>query len=159
MNWEILVILLGAIGGLEGIRYILNWRANRRSELARATGNELQTLKDTCEFLQRQLLEKEQRFVEQTELVRKVQREYLLLTQEKALMEIAHTKEIAAKEIEMATVRCDDIECPFRVPPTAHTPPKPGLSKEKYVKLKNKKSNEVKPASETDDNEVRGLLP
>lgn len=147
MTWEALVAIIGSIGGLEGIRYILHWRENKKMIHAQATGSELQTLKDTNIFLQQQLLEKEQRFAEQTTLVRHQNTEIITLTKEKAEMEIRyskekteleikHTKEVAELQIELAEVRCNDKPCPYRVPPTAHTKPKPGMTKEKYHQLK-----------------------
>lgn len=125
MNWEILIAVIGALGGIEALRYLLNWRANKRSELARATGNELQTLKETCQFLQQQLLEKEQRFEDQTKRLR--EKQDALFKEREARFEA---------ELELSVKRCNDIHCPFRQPPTAHTHPCEGLTKEKYHKTK-----------------------
>lgn len=131
MTWEVLTLIIGAIGGLEGIRYIINLKENRRIERAKATGSELQTLKDTNQFLQQQLLEKEQRFAEQTKRLRETQD---LFFKEKERRHKA--------ELELSVKRCNDIHCPFREPPTAHTPPKPGLTKEQYHEQKLKTNDD-----------------
>ena len=49
---------------------------------------EFTVLKDTTEFLQQQLKEKEQRFSEQTDIVRKLNQEILDLTKAKGLLEL-----------------------------------------------------------------------
>lgn len=131
MTWEALTLIIGAIGGLEGVRYFVNWRENRRIERAKATGSELQTIKDTNQFLQQQLLEKEQRFAEQTKRLRETQD---LFFKEKERRHKA--------ELELSVKRCNDIHCPFREPPTAHTPPKPGMTKEKYHEQKTKTNDD-----------------
>lgn len=136
MTWEALVAIIGALGGFEGIRYFIHWRDNKKMVHLQATGSELQTLKETNIFLQQQLLEKEQRFAEQTTLVRKQNVEILNLTKEKAELEIQYAKEIATLQIEIIEVKCLDKPCPFREPPNAHTQPKPGLTKEQYHKQK-----------------------
>lgn len=143
MTWEAIGLVLGAIGGLEGLRYLLNLKANRRTENAKADGAQLQTLKDTNQFLQGELLSKEQRFSEQTLLVRKQNTEILQLTKEKAELEIAHAKEIAQLKIELAEVRCDDRPCPFRQPPNAYTQAKKGMTKEKYHSQKTKQNDDT----------------
>ena len=140
MTWEILVAVLGAIGGLEGVRYLLNLKANRRTEKAKATGSELQTLKDTNQFLQQQLLEKEQRFAEQTKRLRETQDAFF---KEKERRHKA--------ELELSVKRCNDIHCPFREPPTAHTPPKPGMTKEKYHRSKAKNTPDNAPAPKAEE--------
>ena len=123
--WQLLLTALGTLGGFESIKWIFN-----RKRVARA--DEFKLLSETNVFLQKQLKEKEVRFDEQTQLVRRLNTEVLDLTREKAEMEIGYLKQIATLELELVEVRCNDKPCPFRTPPNAHTPPKKGLTKEKY---------------------------
>jgi hypothetical protein len=76
--------------------------------------------------LQTQLKEKEERFAEQTNIVRKLNLDIIDLLKDKG-----------AIEVELVMVRCDDADCPFRQPPNAKTPPKQGLTIEQYQSQKN----------------------
>lgn len=142
MNWETLVTVLGALGGLELVKWLYNIIANRRNNArineAEADASEFHVLEEQIQFLQQQLKDKEERFVEQTNLLRDTQRDLLLLEKEKAVMEVEYLKRIAELELELARVRCNDEFCPFRQPPTATTPPKPGVTKEKYFEQREK---------------------
>lgn len=75
---------------------------------------------------------KEERFDNQTEKLRDVQRKLLDATQEIT----EYVKKIGALELELAKYRCNVLDCPFRQPPTADTPSKKGLTKDKYFKVK-----------------------
>ena len=89
---EIIHTLLTAVtvlGGWEAIRYLLNRKTNRRVEEARADSAEFSVLKETVDFLQQQLKEKEVRFAEQTEIVRQLNSDVLQLTNDKAAVELA----------------------------------------------------------------------
>ena len=123
--WQIVATLVGAFGGFE----FFKWGFNRK-RVARA--DEFKLLRETNEFLQQQLKEKEERFIDQTQLVRRLNTEVLDLTRQMAEKDVEHVKKIAALELELLEVRCNDKPCPFRTPPNAHTPPKKGLTKEKY---------------------------
>ena len=70
----------------------------------------------------------EERFTNQTTVLRGVQRE---LIQSKTDM-IAMMEEIANLKVELAEKRCDDKGCPYRLPPNAFTPPTKGVTKEPY---------------------------
>lgn len=132
MWWETLVTILGALGGLEFVKWLFNRKTNSRIAIADAESKEFHTLQETNEWLQKQLQLKEERFAEQTQLVRKQNTEILDLTRRIAEAEIAHAQEVAALRIELAEVRCNDENCPFRQPPNSKTPPQPGLTKEQY---------------------------
>lgn len=126
MTWgQTLAVIIGALGGLEFIKWLFT-----RKRVART--DEFKLLRETNEFLQQQLQDKEERFAEQTQLVRKQNTEILDLTTKMAEMEIRHEQEKAELRIELVEVRCKDKNCPFRLPPNAHTPPKPGMTKEEY---------------------------
>lgn len=137
MWWESVITILGALGGFEFVKWLFNRKSAGRIATAEAEIAEFHTLKETIQFLQTQLKEKEERFAEQTNLVRKLNSEVVELTLTIGKKDLEHSKEIAALELELVTVRCDDKPCPFRQPPNAHTPPREGLTKEEYHKSKN----------------------
>lgn len=119
--WQSFLAILGGLGGLEFFKWLFNRKANSRIALAEAESAEFHTLKETLQFLQTQLQEKEERFANQTERLRKTQDD---LFKER---EARHNA-----ELELTLKRCDDADCPFRQPPNALTPPKTGQTKEQY---------------------------
>jgi DNA repair ATPase RecN len=122
---EIIASVIGALGGFEAIRYLINRKSNQRAAVAEADLAQFHTLQETLQFLQSQLKEKEERFAEQTNIVRKLNLDIIDLIKEKGEM-----------EVKMVTVRCDDADCPFRQPPNVNTPPKAGLTIEQYQERK-----------------------
>lgn len=126
-----IIAILGGIGGLEFIKWLFTRKRAARSD-------EFKLLRETNEFLQTQQLEKEKRFAEQTQVLRATQRDLLETTKREADSGIAHAREIAALNVELARVRCEDTDCPFRLPPNANTPPKKGQTKEIYQNSKTK---------------------
>lgn len=115
MNVEIIVAIcstIGAVGGWELIKYLLNQKTNKRKEEAEADSLEFSVLKDTVTFLQEQLheqvqqdSEKEKRFVEQTMRLRKVQDDNYQLLKDKSKL-----------ELELQMYRCVVKKCPNREP-------------------------------------------
>lgn len=85
---EIIVSVITALGGWEAVKYCLNRKTNRRKEEAEADNVEFSVLREAMDFLQTQLKEKEQRFAEQTEQVRKLNTEVLEVTKQKAQVEL-----------------------------------------------------------------------
>lgn len=85
---EIIASMITALGGWEALRYLLNRKTNHRKEEAEADNVEFNVLRETTDFLQSQLKAKEERFAEQTDLVRKQNLEILDLTKEKAKLEM-----------------------------------------------------------------------
>ena len=77
------IMLVTALGGIEGIKQLVKWwmsrKTNARIEDAHADVEEFKALREYNEFLQKQLSEKEQRFVEQTERLRRLQDEHFAL--------------------------------------------------------------------------------
>ncbi len=103
---------IGAVGGWELIKYMLNLETNKRKEEAEADSLEFGVLKDTVTFLQGQLheqvkqdAEKEKRFVEQTMRLRKVQDDNYQLLNDKSKL-----------ELELQMYRCVVKKCPNREP-------------------------------------------
>lgn len=103
------VMLMTALGGIEGIKQLIKWwmsrKTNARIEDARADVEEFKALREYNEFLQKQLSEKEQRFVEQTDRLRKVQDE--LFTLKEANSDL---------KLELALKRCERKKCGDREP-------------------------------------------
>lgn len=85
---EIVVSVITALGGWEMVKYCLNRKTNRRKEEAEADNVEFSVLREAMDFLQSQLKDKEQRFAEQTDLVRKQNLDILELNKEKAQLEL-----------------------------------------------------------------------
>lgn len=78
--------VLGTLGGWEAIKYLLNRKTNTRKAEAEADSSEFSVLRDTVIFLEQQLQQKEERFAEQTNLVRKLTNENLELVRENAML-------------------------------------------------------------------------
>ncbi|MDD6868604.1 MAG: hypothetical protein PUE39_03500 [bacterium] len=140
MTWETLIAIIGAVGGSTGlielVKYFANRKTNSRIAETKADVAEFHILQETNLFLQEQLKVKEERFAEQTQLVRQ-QNRYIITLERK----------VADLEIELVKVRCNDEYCPFREPPTAKTPPRPGMSKEEYHLSKRKQLCQPQPQS------------
>ena len=103
------VILLTALGGIEGVKQFIKWwmsrKTNARIEDAHADTEEFKALREYNEFLQKQLSDKEVRFVEQTDRLREVQDE------------LFKTKEAYSDvKIELAIKRCEKKKCGEREP-------------------------------------------
>ena len=104
--------VLTALGGFEMVKYLLNRNTNKRKEEAEADKAEAEAnsadfsvLRETVEFLQQQLKDKEERFANQTERLRKVQDDYFTLLQEKA-----------KADLELQRFRCVRPKCAQREP-------------------------------------------
>lgn len=121
MNWDVIIALVGALGGLELLKFLFTRKSSVRTATAEANGVEFHVMQEVNTFLQEQLKTKEERFAEQTQLVRQQNRDLIALE-----------RKVAELEIELVQKRCNDDDCPFRQPPNAKTPPKPGLTKEQY---------------------------
>lgn len=116
MNWEGLITticgMIGVLGGWEMIKYLINRKSNQRINESEADKRETEAdsaefhlLRETSEFLQQQLRQKEERFAEQTELVRKLNTEVIELTKEKGQLELSLQK-----------YKCVVPKCPKREP-------------------------------------------
>lgn len=103
------VMLVTALGGIEGIKQLIKWwmarKTNARIEDAHADVEEFKALREYNEFLQEQLSEKEQRFVEQTDRLRKAQDELFTLKETNSDL-----------KLELALKRCERKKCGDREP-------------------------------------------
>ena len=78
MSWvENLVLVLGAVGGFEFIKWLFTRKSSGRVAEAEADTDEFRYLRERIEFADKQLLDKEQRFKEQTDMVRDLTRQRL----------------------------------------------------------------------------------
>ena len=109
---EITASMGAAIGGWEFVKYMLNIRTNKRKERSEADKTQAEArkadfdvLRETTEFLQQQLKEKEERFANQTDRLRKVQDDYFELLQKNA-----------QTELELQRFRCVRPKCAQREP-------------------------------------------
>lgn len=82
----LVVSMLLALGGFEFIKWIFRRKTDRRVQEASADSSEFGVLKETNIFLQEQLKLKEERFAEQTQVVRKLTSDNLELTREVAML-------------------------------------------------------------------------
>lgn len=112
MEWQNIIALLTILGGWDAVKYLLNRKVNRKLEAAQAdsadaqaSADEFHTLREYNEFLQRQLQQKEERFTEQTDRLRKSQDN-----------EFAQMKQIRDLQLELATKRCEVQHCGKRQP-------------------------------------------
>ena len=82
-----ILAIIGAMGGVEGIKWGIRAWANRKTNAriadAQADVEEFKALREYNELLQKQLSEKEERFVEQTGRLRQVQDELFTLREDK----------------------------------------------------------------------------
>lgn len=103
------IMLVTAFGGVEGAMQLVKWWVNRKTNKrisdAQADVEEFKALREYNEFLQKQLSEKEQRFVEQTERLRKLQDEHFALKETNSDL-----------RLELAMKRCERKKCGDRVP-------------------------------------------
>lgn len=116
MSWEIIATIIGALGGWEAIKYLINRNTNKRIAESEADSVEFGVLKETITFLQEQLheqvkqdAEKEKRFVEQTERLRKVQDDNYNLMKEKSKL-----------ELDLQKYKCERGKCVNRQPPNGY---------------------------------------
>lgn len=104
-----ILAIIGAMGGIEGIKWGIRAWANRKTNAriadAQADVEEFKALREYNEFLQKQLSEKEELFVEQTGRLRQVQDE--LFTLKESYSDV---------KIELALKRCEKKKCGDREP-------------------------------------------
>lgn len=109
MNLNEFLSLIGVLGGFEAIKwtvkFFVNRKTNARIEDAHADVEEFKALREYNEFLQKQLSDKEERFVEQTNRLRIVQDDMFSLKEENSNL-----------KLEIALKRCERKNCSSREP-------------------------------------------
>lgn len=120
---QTIIAVLGTLGGFELVKWFFTRKSSRRvatanAEMAEtnAEREEFSLLRERMEFVERQLLEKEQRFQEQTELVRSLNTQLLEKTVELGRAEAR----IASLEAERAMKLCERRGCCDRIPQSGY---------------------------------------
>lgn len=80
--------IVGSLGGFEFIKYFADRKRNKRILEAKADNDDFEVLRKTVEFLQQQLHNKEERFAEQTHIVRELNGKIIDLMKEKGQIEL-----------------------------------------------------------------------
>lgn len=117
------VSVVGALGGFELVKWLLNRKSNSRVAEANADSVELKNdvdefhfLKERIEFKDKQLIEKEERFVKQNELVMQLNKQLL----EQAI-EIGRLKaEVSELKAERNMKLCEVRNCTKREPQSGY---------------------------------------
>lgn len=119
MDVSEIVTVLMSVGALEVFKWIWTRKANRRTAEAKADMAEIEAetaefrlLRERLDLADRQLLDKEQRFQEQTDLVRSLNRELLECTNKSGALQAR----ISALEAERKLKLCERRGCVERVP-------------------------------------------
>lgn len=78
--------VVGSLSFWELVKYLIHLRANSRKADSEADASEFSVLRETVVFLQEQLHKKEERFAEQTDVVRRLNAENLDLVREVTML-------------------------------------------------------------------------
>ena len=120
MNWETITTIIMTLGGFEGIKWgITTWinrKSNARMQEIKADSDEFKYLRDRLQYDDQQLYEKEQRFNEQTLLVRDLNKQLLETTIENGKLQ----GKISALETERAMKLCERRGCMERQPQSGY---------------------------------------
>lgn len=88
MNWlSVAAAVITSLGGFEFVKWIVSRRYGKRVDEAVADDSEFGVLRKQIEFLQEQLLKKEERFAEQTDVLRATTARELELTRKVSMLE------------------------------------------------------------------------
>lgn len=120
---ETVLSIIAAMGGFELIKWLFNRKSNKRIADANAESVELKNEMDEFHFLRERLEykdevinEKEKRFIEQTELVRTLNRQLLEQTIENGRLQA----KISSLEAERAMKLCERRGCLQREPQSGY---------------------------------------
>ena len=115
--------LLTALGGFELVKWLFNRKSDKRVAEASATGAELKNdvdefrfLRERLEYVDKQLLEKEQRFAEQTDIVRQLNKQLLDQTVNNGALQAEISELKAERKMKLCIVR----NCPNREPQSGY---------------------------------------
>lgn len=116
MNWEIIITVISTLGGFEGFKWWMNRKTNARMQEIKADSDEFHLLRERLEVSDKQLLDKEQRFHEQTQLVRELNKQLIDKTVENGTLQAR----ISALEAERAMKLCERRGCRDREPQSGY---------------------------------------
>ena len=115
--------VLTALGGWEFVKWLLNRESNERIAQANAENIELKNevdefhfLRERLEFKEKEMLEKEKKFVEQTELVRTLNRQLLDQTIENGKLQARSSELEAERKMKL----CEKRGCIDRQPQSGY---------------------------------------
>lgn len=117
------VSLIAALGGIEFLKWL--WTRKSKTRMAEAEADaaklkvekeEFQLLRDRLQYADQKLIEKEQRFNEQTNLLRETNRQLLEQIKENGLL----SAKVASLEAERAMKLCQVRMCPKREPQSGY---------------------------------------
>ena len=95
--------MVTALGGVEFVKWVVNWFANRKNNKrendASADDSEFSVLRKQIEFLQEQLLKKEERFAAQTDALRDATRKELELTREVTMLKTERSLKLCERRM------------------------------------------------------------
>lgn len=124
---SIFATIVTALGGCELIKWWYNRKSNKRLAVATADTaettaeqNEWALLERREQFMQSQLVLKEERVADLTEQLRLERAARIELMDKLAEAKIAHQKEVAELKLELAVKRCDRKRCKLRIPPNGY---------------------------------------
>lgn len=113
MDWQgiigVAVTVITALGGFEFVKWAATRKYGKRKEEAEADDSEFGVLRKQVEFLQEQLLKKEERFAAQTDVLRAT-----------TARELELTRRVAALEVERGLKLCEKRNCANREPQSGY---------------------------------------
>lgn len=113
MDWQgiigVAVTVITALGGFEFVKWVATRKYGKRKDEAEADDSEFGVLRKQVEFLQEQLLKKEERFAAQTDVLRAT-----------TARELELTRRVAALEVERGLKLCEKRNCANREPQSGY---------------------------------------
>lgn len=91
--------VLLSLGGFEFIKWVVARKQRKRVEEASADDSEFSVLRKQIEFLQEQLLKKEERFAAQTDALRDATRKELELTREVTMLKTERSLKLCERRM------------------------------------------------------------
>lgn len=113
MDWQeiigVAVTVITALGGFEFVKWVATRKYGKRKDEAEADDSEFGVLRKQVEFLQEQLLKKEERFAAQTDVLRAT-----------TARELELTRKVATLETERGLKLCERRNCIQREPQSGY---------------------------------------
>ena len=103
MDWVgmlgVAATIVTALGGFEFIKWAVSRKTGKRVEEATADASEFSTLREQIVFLQEQLLKKEERFAEQTNVLRETTKRELELVRENTMLKTERSLKLCERRM------------------------------------------------------------
>lgn len=103
MGWTeiigVAVTVLTALGGFEFVKWVATRGTSKRVDEATADASEFSTLREQIVFLQDQLLKKEERFAEQTNVLRETTKRELELVRENTMLKTERSLKLCERRM------------------------------------------------------------